>query len=111
MVTSLMSNKREWNNCFIKFLKLEKFESTKYERNRKNLMKMRCCVRPCGQTDAGSSQKHFVPFRVFINIGIDPNFPQKLFFCFFRREISLSGENNFNVATLTAIICHITEFI
>ena len=31
-ITSLISNKREWNNCFIKFLKLQKFGSTKYER-------------------------------------------------------------------------------
>ena len=28
-VTSLISNKREWSNCFIKFLKLRKFR--KYE--------------------------------------------------------------------------------
>ena len=61
-ITSLISNKRKWNNCFIKFLKLQKFGSTfeirakkarKSERNRKNLMKMRCCVTPGGQTDAG----------------------------------------------------------
>ena len=25
-ITSLISNKREWNNCFIKFLKVQKFE-------------------------------------------------------------------------------------
>ena len=25
-ITSLISNKREWNNCFIKFLELQKFE-------------------------------------------------------------------------------------
>ena len=25
-ITSLISNRREWNNCFIKFLKLQKFE-------------------------------------------------------------------------------------
>ena len=25
-MTGLMSNKREWNNCFIKFLKHQKFE-------------------------------------------------------------------------------------
>ena len=45
-------------------------------------MKMRCCVIPCGQTDVGSSQKHFLPFRVLLNVGIDANFPQKrlLFF-------------------------------
>ena len=50
----------------------------------KNLMKMQCCVMPCGQTYVGSSQKHFLPFRALLNVGIDPNFPQqKLFFCFF----------------------------
>ena len=26
-ITSLIGNKREWNNCFIKFLKLQKFEA------------------------------------------------------------------------------------
>ena len=25
-ITSRISNKREWNNCFIRFLKLQKFE-------------------------------------------------------------------------------------
>ena len=35
---------------------------------------------PCGQTDAGSSQKQFLPFRVLLNFGIDPNFPQQGFF-------------------------------
>ena len=66
-ITSLISNRREWNNCFIKFLKLQKFEvrntSEKKRENaseiEKNLMKMPCCVtRPCGQTDVGSSQKN-----------------------------------------------------
>ena len=33
-VAQWLSNKREWNNCFIKFLKLQKFESTKYERKK-----------------------------------------------------------------------------
>ena len=62
-ITSLMSNKREWNNCFIKFLKLQKFGSKKYERKKrenpsesKNVMKMRYCVIPCGKTDTDSSQ-------------------------------------------------------
>ena len=69
-ITSLISNKREWNNCFIKFLKLQKFEvrnaSEKKQENpseiEKNLMKMRCCVTPCGPTDVGSSQKTFLTF-------------------------------------------------
>ena len=45
---------------------------------------MQCCVTPCGQTDVGSSQKTliFLPFRVLLNIGIDPNFPKKGFFSF-----------------------------
>ena len=30
--------------------------------------------------DVGSSQKQFLPFRVLLNVGIDPNFPQKLVF-------------------------------
>ena len=53
-ITSLISNKREWNNCFIKFLKLQKVEvrntsekSEKCERNQiKYLVKMGCCVTP-----------------------------------------------------------------
>ena len=75
-IASLISNKREWNNCFIKFLKLQNFGSTKYERRKrenpseieKNLIKMRCCGIPCGQTDVGSSQKHFLPFRVLLDV-------------------------------------------
>ena len=36
---------------------------------------------PCGQTDVGPSQKkHFLPFRVLLNVGINPNFPKKKFF-------------------------------
>ena len=43
-ITTLITNKREWNNCFIKFLKLQEFEvrnigeiSEKIRANRKNL--------------------------------------------------------------------------
>ena len=40
-VTSLLSIKREWNNCFIKFLELQKFGSKNYERrNRENPRKI-----------------------------------------------------------------------
>ena len=55
----------------------------------KNSMEMRCCVTPCSQTDVGSSQKAkvFLPFRVLQNVSIDPNFPQKSFFCLY------SGKN------------------
>ena len=31
---SLISKARSWNNCFIKFFKLQKFGSTKYERKK-----------------------------------------------------------------------------
>ena len=73
-------------------------------------MKMRRCVIPGGQTDVGSSQKHFLPFRVLLNVEIDPDFPQKkflFFFGFIHRKISLSGEKKFSLATLSAIIYHI----
>ena len=34
-ITSLIFNKREWNNyCFIKFLERQKFGSMKYERRK-----------------------------------------------------------------------------
>ena len=95
LITSLISNKRKWNNCFLKFLKLQKFGSTKYERkkarnfeqNQENLMKMRCCV-------IGLSQKHFLPFRLLLNVGIDPNFSKKVFFFFalFREKFCFPAE-------------------
>ena len=38
-------------------------KARKSERNREmNLMKMQCCVTPCGQTDVGSSEKTFLAF-------------------------------------------------
>ena len=50
-------------------------------------MKMRYCVIPRGQTDAGSSQKHFLPFRVSLSFESDPNFPQKRFsFALYRKK-------------------------
>ena len=64
---------------------------------------MRCCVIPRGQIDAGSSQKHFLPSCVLLNVGMDPNFPQKKFvflFGFIQREISLSGENIFSLGCI-----------
>ena len=51
------------------------------------MMKTLCCVIPCGQTDTGSLQHHFLPFRVLLNVGIDPNFPQKGFFWLYSGEI------------------------
>ena len=47
-------------------------------------MKMRRCVIPTAQTDAGSSQKHFLRFRVLHNVGIDPL--EKIYFLALFRE-------------------------
>ena len=71
---------------------------------------MGCCVRPFGQTDAGSSQEHFLPFRVLLNVGIDPNFPQKrFFFGLFREKFRFLAKKRFSLATLREIIYHITH--
>ena len=93
MVNSLISSKREWNNCFIKFLKFQKFEVRNPSEIEKIMMKMRRCVTPCGQTDVDSSQKTFLAFSrtVLLNVGIDPNFPQNSFFFLFW----LYSEKNF----------------
>ena len=61
---------------------------------------MRCCVIPCCQTDAGSSQKHFLPFRVLLNVGIDPNVTQKKFFFSF---LALFKEK-FGIPTKTFLV-------
>ena len=43
-----------------------------------------CVVTPCGQTDVlAHHKKHFLPFRILLNVGIDPNFPQKKCFSSF----------------------------
>ena len=34
-IPGLIPNKREWNNCFIEFLKLQNFESAKCERKKR----------------------------------------------------------------------------
>ena len=83
-MTSFISNKREWNNCLIKFLKLQKFEvrntREKSEKIRAKLKKKRdedamlCNTLWSDIRTAGSSQKHLLPFRVSLNVGIDPNF-------------------------------------
>jgi len=55
------------------------------------------------------TKKHFLPFHILLNDGIDTNFPQKSFFSFgfIQRKISLSGENIFSLATLSGIIYHV----
>ena len=84
---------------------LVKSWSSKYERKKrenpseieKNFMKMRCCVTPCGQTDVlAHHKKHFLPFRVLLNVGIDPNLLLKTF-CFsflalFREKFRFSAK-------------------
>ena len=66
-ITCLISNKREWNNCFIKFLKLQNFEvrstrekSAKIRGKSKKLDEdvVLYMYTPCGQTDEDSSQKN-----------------------------------------------------
>ena len=68
------------------------------EKSKKNLMKMRSmlCNTLWSETRSLITKKHFSPFRVLLNVGIDPNFPQKSFFFFLgftHRKIALSGEN------------------
>ena len=45
-ITSLISNKYEWNNCFIRFLKLQKFEvrNTSEKSDKIDLIKMQPCI-------------------------------------------------------------------
>ena len=78
----------------------------------KNLMKMRCCVTPCGQTDVGSSQKNIsCLFAYFYTSALIQTFHKKVFVFFFfgfiQRKILLSCENIFSLAMLSAIIYHI----
>ena len=95
---------------------LVKIRSSKYERKKrenpseieKNLMKMRCCVTPCGQTDVGSSQKTFLAFSRASKRRHRSKLSTKkvFFFGFIQRKISLSGDNIFSLAMLSAIIYH-----
>ena len=73
-ITNLIGIYDGLNAIVVLLNSLKKFGSSEY------FVSMRCCAIPCSQTDAGSSQKHFLPFRVLLNVGIDPNFPQKGFF-------------------------------
>ena len=61
-----------------------------------------------GTADAGSSQKHFLPFLILLNVGIDPNFPHNVFFfALFEEKFRFPAKIIFNLATFSAIICHI----
>ena len=82
----------------MKFLKLQKLEvrnTREKSENEKNLMKMRCCIKPYGQTDVGSSQKTFPAFSFTSKCRLDPNskfFTEKFFFSFlalFREKFRL----------------------
>ena len=44
-----------------------------------------------GQTDAGSSQKHFLPFRVLLNVG-SKFFTKTFFFALFRKKFRLPAK-------------------
>ena len=90
-ITSLISNKREWNNCFIKSLKLHKFEVRntsenlrKSERNRKKLDEDAMLFNTMWSDRRWLITKNIsvLAFCVLLNVGIDPNFSQKIFFSF-----------------------------
>ena len=55
-------------------------KESKFERNRKNLMRTDAML--CNTLWSDRRRlitKHFLPFRVLLNVGIDPSFPQKKF--------------------------------
>ena len=62
----------------------------KYEQKKKNLSKIEkeldedamLCNTLLSDRRRLVTKKHFLPFRVPLNVGIDPNFPQKFFFSF-----------------------------
>ena len=90
-ITSLISNKREWNNCFIKFLKLRKLEvRNTSEKSEKIRAKSRneldedamLCNTLCSERRRLVTKNLFLPFHVLLNVDIDPNFAQKSFFSF-----------------------------
>ena len=108
-ITSLISNKHEWNNCFIKFLKLQnlKYEirakkAGKSERNRKKFDEdvMLC-------NTLWSDRRRLITKNISCLFAYFLTFHKKVFFFFFGfipRKISFSGENIFSLATLSAII-------
>ena len=52
------------------------------------------------------TKKHFLPFRVPLNVALIQTFHKNFFFLFFgfiHRKFSLSGKNIFSLATLSAI--------
>ena len=53
-------------------------------KSQKNLMKILSTLCNTVWSDRRRliTKKHFLPFRVFLNVGIDPNFPQICFFSF-----------------------------
>ena len=62
-------------------------------------------------TEVGSSQKkHLLTFRVLLNVGIDPNFPQKISFSFlalFREKFA----NRLLAAIFSLYVNHLERFI
>ena len=39
-----------------------------------------------------TKKKHFLPFRELLNVGIDPDFPQKKFLALFRERFRFQAE-------------------
>ena len=116
-ITSLISNKREWNNCFIKFLNSK---NLKYEIRAKKNEKIHTKLKNTEDAMLWSDRRRlitkntscFLAFsripkrRHWSKLSKNKFFP---FFGFIQRKILLSGENIFSLATLTgsAIIYHI----
>ena len=98
-ITSLISNKCEWNYCLLNSLNSQNLKYEIRVNSKKNLMKMRCCITPCGETDLRSLQKTFLTFsgtskrRHWSKLSTKKVF---LFFGFIQRKISFSGENIFS---------------
>ena len=97
---ALISNKREWSNGFIKFLKLQKLEvrntSEKSEKIRAKSKKldedaMLCNTRCGGQTDAGLYHKLISCLLRTSKVRIELS-TKSLFFFFIQRENLLFGE-------------------
>ena len=74
----------------------------------KNFKKMWCWAISRGQTDAGSSQKRLLPFRVLLRFRIDPQFPHIyiFFFALYREKFRFPAKKNFSLPTQSAIVYH-----
>ena len=101
-ITSLISNKREWNNCFIKFLNSKTLElrntSEKSEKIQAKSKKLDEDAMLCNTLWSDRRRLITKRFLAFSRTSKRRNgsklSTKKVFFCFIQREISLSSENN-----------------